>query len=129
MASKQSTPRQREAGKNALEWTVFALSGLLIAAMLVVLAREAAGWKNRPPELSVKLGEPAAGENDIAFSVEVTNHGDVAATDVRVELASGGHRGHVTFDFISRHETRRGQVSFPPGGGPPQVVGIGFAEP
>jgi uncharacterized protein (TIGR02588 family) len=127
MASGKSSAR--EAGKNALEWTVFALSALLIAAMLMVLIREAAGWKHRPPELSVKLGEPAIHEGGIALAVEVTNKGDVAATDVRIEVESGAHRGQVTFDFISRHETRRGQVTMPTDDGLPRVVGIGFAEP
>jgi uncharacterized protein (TIGR02588 family) len=132
MATRR-TSAAAQAGKNALEWTVFAASVLLVLAMLVLLAREAAGWKHRPPELTLRLGGPEQRGNEMTLVVEVTNHGDVAAADVRVEIVSGTadslHRAHLMFDFISRHETRRGHVALPAGGGPPRVAGVGFAEP
>ena len=131
MPAKPKSP-DRHPGKNALEWTVFAASALLILAMFAVLALEAMQWEERPPSLAVTLGTPETKEGRRIIPVEVANHGDVAATDIRIELAGDdGQRAQVLMDFIARHGTRRGRVSFPAGGGSGQVrvVGIGFAEP
>ena len=122
-------------GKNALEWSVFAVSFLLVVGLIAVLAFEAAVWTERPPELTTRLATPEIKNGQVTVTVEVTNHGDVAAADVRIELtrttAGIDHHTFVLVDFVPRHGTRRGHASFPLEGeaGSVKVAGIGFAEP
>jgi len=122
-------------GKNALEWAVFGLSSVLVAAMVTVLAIHAADWHERPPDLAASLGERQVKDGLVTFPVEVINRGDVAANQVEVEVArtSGSmeHRARVLLDFVPRHGKRRGQVSFPDAAeaGDPRIVGVGLAEP
>ncbi|MCW1924738.1 hypothetical protein OKA05_19390 [Luteolibacter arcticus] len=133
--SERKTSKIRDQGKNALEWTVFGLSCLLVISMIAVLAVAAAGWQDQPPALSAKLGEPEIKERLVTVVVEVTNHGDIAASEVKVEVtrtAGGiGHQASVMLDFVPRHGTRRGQVSFPDAAetGDIRITGVGFAEP
>ncbi len=132
---ERETSTARKRGKNALEWTVFGLSALLVLTMIVVLAVEAAGWQGRPPALAATLGEPEFKDRIVTVAVEVTNHGDIAASEVEVEIvqSSGGRerRACVLIDFVPRQGKRRGQVSFPDSleSGDIRIVGIGFAEP
>ena len=133
--SKHKTSTARKRGKNALEWVVFGISSALVAATIVVLAMHAASWQERPPELRAKLGEPELKDRMLTVPVEVTNHGDVAASAVAIEVvrtARGAeNRARVLLDFVPRHGTRRGQVSFPDAteAGELRIVGAGFAEP
>jgi uncharacterized protein (TIGR02588 family) len=131
--TKTSTARKR--GKNALEWAVFGISSVLVAATMAVLLMHTVSWQERPPELAAKLGEPGLKDRIVTVTVEVTNHGDVAASEVEVEIArsagSSEQRASVLLDFVPRHGTRRGQVSFPDAteAGELRITGIGFAEP
>ncbi|HEY1119942.1 MAG TPA: hypothetical protein VGE67_00015 [Haloferula sp.] len=130
---KSSTAQGR--GKNALEWVVFGMSSALVVAMIAVLVVTAIRWEGRPPELVAKLGEPELKDHIVTVAVEVTNHGDIAASDVEIEVtrSTGGEEqsASVVLDFVPRHGTRRGQVSFPAPSeaGAFKVAGIGFAEP
>ena len=132
---KHETSTARKRGKNALEWAVFGISFVLVAATIVVLAMHAASWQERPPELSAKLGEPELKDRMVTVPVEVTNHGDVAASAVEIEVVRtvGGteNRARVLLDFVPRHGTRRGRVSFPDAteAGELRIAGTSFAEP
>jgi uncharacterized protein (TIGR02588 family) len=132
---KQETSTARKRGKNALEWVVFGISSALVAATMAVLAMHAASWQERPPELSAKLGEPDLEDRRLTVAVEVTNHGDVAASAVEIEVVrtAGGteNRARVLLDFVPRHGTRRGQVAFPDASetGDLRIAGTSFAEP
>jgi len=131
--SKLSKPQGY--GKNALEWVVFGMSSALVVAMVAVLVITATGWQGRPPELAAKLGDPELKDRVVTVGVEVTNHGDIAASDVEIEVvrSAGGEEksANVVLDFVPRHGTRRGQVSFRDASeaGDFKVIGIGFAEP
>lgn len=122
-------------GKNALEWVVFGMSSALVVAMIAVLVMTAIRWEGHPPRLEAKLGEPELKDRIVTVAVEVTNHGDIAASEVEVQVvraAGGGEQSaNVILDFVPRHGTRRGQVSFPDASdvGDFKVAGIGFAEP
>ena len=119
--------------KNALEWTVFALSAALVVALVGVLAwsaREADG----PPRLVVVVGQaqPHAG-GGVAFPVTVRNDGPETAAEVEIEVAGDGgeaSRARIRFDYVPRHSERRGMAVFaaPPGG---RVSGrvVAFTEP
>ena len=134
MPDRKSSKSQGR-GKNALEWVVFAMSSALVIAMIAVLVMTAIGWEGRPPDLAAKLGEPELKDGVVTVAVEVTNHGDIAASDVEIEVvrSAGGEEqsSNVVLDFVPRHGTRRGQVSFPDATevGSFKVAGIGFAEP
>lgn len=134
MSDRQSSKSQGR-GKNALEWVVFGMSSALVIAMIVVLIMTAIRWEGRPPDLEAKLGEPELKDRVVTVVVEVTNHGDIAASDVEIGVfrSAGGEEqsSNVVLDFVPRHGTRRGQVSFPNAteAGSFKVTGIGFAEP
>ncbi len=103
-------------GKNALEWTVFALSCLLLTGMAVVLVKEVAGWENNPARLEARLGQTTSERGQLYVPVEIINRGDQVAENVALEVhrqsASGEQRAVITFDFVPRDATRRGRVSF-----------------
>ena len=133
--AKRETSTAAKRGKNALEWVVFGISCALVSATITVLAIHAASWQERPPELAAKIGEPQLKDGVVIVPVEVTNHGDIAASEVQIEVAriAGGsdQLASVTLDFVPRHGTRKGQVSFPDATetGVIRIVGTGFAEP
>ncbi len=123
-------------GKNLLEWTVFAVSCLLLLAILIVLTVEAATWRDSPAKLATKLGIPDIKNSILLLPVEVSNDGDRVAAEVQIEIVrrSGGgeQRALFTVDFVPRHGTRRGQVSFPAEDGQPgdlKVGSVGYREP
>ena len=132
---ERETSTARKRGKNALEWAVFGLSAVLVVVMIGVLAVEAASWQEHPPELAAKLGTPEFKDRMVTVAVEVTNHGDLAASEVKIEVAMTAagteRRANVLLDFVPRHGTRRGRVSFPDATEADglRIVGIGFAEP
>ena len=133
--SDRKASKAQGRGKNALEWVVFGMSSGLVFAMIAVLVMTAIRWEGRPPELTAKLGEPVLKDRVVTVVMEVTNQGDIAASDVEIEVvrSAGGEekRSNVVLDFVPRHGTRRGQVSFPEAteAGSFRVAGIGFAEP
>jgi uncharacterized protein (TIGR02588 family) len=133
--SKHQTSTAHKRGKNGLEWVVFGISFALVVATIAVLAMHAANWQERPPDLAAKLGEPQLQDGRVTVPVEVTNHGDIAASEVEIEVArtAGGaeQQASVSFDFVPRQGTRRGQVSFPDAmeTGGLRIVGVGFAQP
>jgi len=132
---EQKTSTARKRGKNVLEWAVFGISCALVVATIIVLVVHAVSWQERPPDLVAKLGEPQLKAGIVTVAVEVTNQGDIAASEVEVEIVwTAGETeqsASVLLDFVPRHGTRRGQVSFPGASeaGDLKIVGIGFAEP
>ena len=101
--------------KNALEWTVFAGSVLLLVALVVALA--SAGGPARPPELRVTLGDPERSIAGFRVPVTVENEGDetAALVDVEVRLEGGGadvERAELTFDFVPMRSRREGWATF-----------------
>lgn len=122
-------------GKNALEWSVFAASLLLILATVTILAIETRIWKERPPVLETQIVSTSLTEDRLTVAFEVTNRGDLAATDVLVEVASTGkspvERARVRIDVIPRRATRKGYVSLPGGTGTTgaEIVTVSYAEP
>jgi uncharacterized protein (TIGR02588 family) len=117
-------------GKNALEWSVFALSLLLVAAMFAVLAVDAATWRGRPAALEASLGPAEKSAGGVRFPVHVINRGDLAAVDVQVEVAADdGSRARLIFDFVPGKGARRGSAVFSAGVTRATVATISAAEP
>jgi uncharacterized protein (TIGR02588 family) len=116
MSKKQDS--SKPAGKNALEWTVFGVSILLVGAIMVILGLDALRWKEGPPRLEIVMGEARAGDGQLVIPVQVTNRGQTVAINVNVEvtdLSSAQRKGAiVAFDFVPRGATREGRAIFPP---------------
>lgn len=103
-------------GKNALEWTVFTCSFLLLAGVVAVLAREALARDDTPARIEAILGPPEPRRGWIHVPVELSNRGDQVAENVQLEVLrqspAGDQRAVLSFDFVPRDATRRGRVIF-----------------
>lgn len=102
-------------GKNALEWTVFGLSVLLVLAVIGLLAREALRWKESPARLRAELGTPVMQDGSWWVPVKVRNEGESLAADVTIEVRAGGETSGFTLDFVPRGTDRQGRANFPGG--------------
>jgi uncharacterized protein (TIGR02588 family) len=103
--------------KNWLEWSVFAFSFTLVGGLLVYLTYDALRRDNRPPNLIVQFGEISPQEDHFLVPVLVTNHGDLTAKDIRIEVTlskDGAISERATFeiDFLPRRATHEGWVTF-----------------
>lgn len=103
-------------GKNALEWTVFGLSCLLVAATLAVLIHGVAVWEDSPARLTVQTGTAYRESGLTWVPVRVTNEGDHAAKNVEIEVvspsATGEEKASFTVDEVPHGAWREGLVSF-----------------
>jgi uncharacterized protein (TIGR02588 family) len=103
--------------KNWVEWAVFALSLMLVAGTLTYLAYDAATIGSEPPAIEVRTGAPVERLGNFIVPVSVTNHGDVTAEGVHIEvtLENGGEeveRSEFDIAFLPRRATREGWVAF-----------------
>lgn len=122
--SKKSESEQA-AGKNALEWAVFALSMLLVLGVIAALAVDAVRWKPGPARLEIATDAPALEDGQLRVPLSVTNRGDSVAINVNIEVVGHGPKGdrtaNLTIDFIPRGATREGFAVFPPDQDPNQL--------
>ncbi len=108
--------------KNALEWSVFAVSLALVLAIAGFLLYDAFGGAPAgPPLLLVQTGEPRPEGDLLTVPVTVENTGEQAAEQVLVVIAvrqAGGveETAELTFDLIPRRSSEQGQVAVPLGG-------------
>ena len=100
--------------KNWLEWTVFAASAVVIAAVGSYLAYQAVARERRDPQLEVALGRAARIPSGYAVPVTVTNAGDITAEEVVIEVRLEGsdERGELTIAFVPGGSRRSGWVGF-----------------
>ena len=102
--------------KNWLEWSVFALSALLIAAVISFLVYETATIGNAPPDIHVQIGEPQPRTGYFAVPIQVLNKGDHTAEGVHVQvvLKAGGNEetGDFEIAFLPRRGSREAWVTF-----------------
>jgi uncharacterized protein (TIGR02588 family) len=102
--------------KNWIEWSVFALSALLISFVIGFLVYESATIGNAPPDIRVQLGPPEARAGYFAVPVEATNSGDQTAEGVQIEvtLQTGGKEETGSFEiaFLPRRGSREAWVTF-----------------
>lgn len=103
--------------KNVLEWSIFGLSLVLLAAVLAALAHQALTIGEEPARLSITLGTPVVGHGQVRIPLKVSNDGDSPAVAVAIEvtgmLDGAREASPLTFDYIPRHAHRAGWVSFP----------------
>lgn len=107
---------QKKLRKNALEWTVFAVSLALVVGVVGLLVALAFEDADVPPTLVVTLGAPGPGISGVRVPVTVRNEGAQTVASVVVAVTDGRETAEVTFGYVPRHSTRTGGALFP---GPP----------
>lgn len=133
MSKKQDS--DQPAGKNLLEWTVFALSIVLVGAIMVVLGLDVLRWKEGPARLEIVKGEAKVEDGQLRVPIHVANRGETVAINVNLEVADTssdqGETATVSFDFVPRGATRGGMVIFPPDQDPAKLEAriSGYEEP
>lgn len=103
--------------KNWLEWTVFAISLVLVLGTLGYLVYDGATLGQAPPKIEFQLGQPQPQLDHFVIAVSAINHGDETAQAVHIEVtleSSGQEQESAEFDlaFLPRHSTRQGWVTF-----------------
>ena len=95
-----------------LEWTMGALGGLLVLAVLAVLASEAFGARE-PARLEARIGEVRPAGAVWLAEVEVRNLGGETAAAVEVEGRLGEDTAGATIDYVPAHGSERVTLVFP----------------
>jgi uncharacterized protein (TIGR02588 family) len=103
--------------KNAVEWSVFVASVVVVAAAVGYLGYTAVREKKTPPDLHITAFDPQATHSGHRVEVEVRNTGDQTAEQVRVEVALHRdekeiERAELDIVFVPRKSSRRGWVTF-----------------
>ena len=106
--------KNSKVGKNALEWTVFSLSLLLVTATFGWLVSQALRQNATPPRLEISLGAPLRAGKRVLVPVKVENRGDATAAGVEVEVERKGSEETAGFSFshLPRGGSREGWVAF-----------------
>jgi uncharacterized protein (TIGR02588 family) len=121
--------------KNWLEWTVFALSALLITAVIGFLLYETATIGDAPPDIHLQIGTPEQRSGYFAVPIEVMNKGDHTAEGVHIEvvLEGGGEAetGDFEIQFLPRRGSREAWVTFTrdPRSGKLEARVLGYEKP
>jgi uncharacterized protein (TIGR02588 family) len=122
--------------KNALEWSVFALSALIVAATLGYLVWTALTQHRSDPELRVVTGSPSARGGVHRVPVLVQNAGNETAKNVKVEvvLLRGGREvegAELNLLFVPRRSRHEGWVAFSedPRGGTIRARAVSYERP
>lgn len=121
--------------KNALEWSVFALSAVLIAALFGFLIYESATIGDAPPDIHVQIGTPEQRSGYFAVPIEATNKGDHTAEGVHIEVvlraAGEEETGDFEIQFLPRRGSREGWVTFKsdPRNGTLEARVLGYEKP
>ncbi len=111
MPTETSNPQPHNA-KNALEWTVFALSIVLISTLLVYMGIQASGHKNSPPQLKVTIGTPTKSGKMQTVPITIENSGQVTAQNVEIEISSPDEKAGFTLDYVPREGHAEGFATF-----------------
>jgi len=104
-----------------LEWTVFAVSLVLVASTLAYLTFDAVTAPPTPPRLEIRLGKAqpitVGGIKQFAVPVTVVNHGMMTAESVEISVTlqrkgEEPEEAGFTIPFLPRQSTRHGTVTF-----------------
>jgi uncharacterized protein (TIGR02588 family) len=122
--------------KNLLEWSVFAVSSLILLALVGYLGCEVIAGASTPPSISVRIGESIPVEHGYRVRVDLHNRGKETASGVQVVLAlrtNGTTEESATAEvpFLPRGARRSVAVLFrrDPSQGHLSVASIAFEHP
>ncbi|MBP7339305.1 hypothetical protein [Niveispirillum sp.] len=102
--------------QRAVEWTVGALSGVLVLCLILFLGHEAVFGEVQPARLVVSIAEIEPMDGGTMVTVTVMNQGDKAAAAVTVNASlkeATAPDKQIEFDYIAAHAVRRGAFLFP----------------
>lgn len=107
---------QHRKEKNWLEWTVFTLGLLLVAALVLYLAYDIWTVRSGPPRIEVRLGAPSQQGDGYRIPVELRNSGHKVAEQVHVEVVlrkgERTEKANLVIQYLPRNSTRHGAATF-----------------
>lgn len=119
--------------KNALEWSVFAISLCLIAVCIGVLGYEQVTRTGRPPQITATIQRIDQQPAGFALEILVRNSGDRTAENVQVEVSVGGttERAEAVIAYVPYRSERRAWLVLPSDPRDRRLVVrvLGFEEP
>ena len=103
--------------KNPVEWSVFIVSALLVAACVAMLIAGSMRTGEGPPEIVVTTGVPVKVADGFGMPVLIRNLGEETAGELQVEIAleSAGKElesASLSVPFVPRDSQREGWVVF-----------------
>lgn len=103
--------------KNAVEWSVFAISAVIVALAVGYLAVAAIREKKAPPDLQITTGSAAGTRAGHRIEVKVRNAGDTSAEQVQIEVTlrrgeEEVERAELDIVYVPRKSERTGWVTF-----------------
>lgn len=107
----------RKHEKNAVEWSVFAISAVIVALSVGYLAVAAIREKKVAPDLRITTGSASATSGGHRVEVKVRNAGDTSAEQVRIEVTlrrgeEDVERAELDIIYVPRKSERTGWVTF-----------------
>lgn len=127
--TERKRPAKGDGDTPLLEWISGGIGALLFLAAILLLAGE--GMKPpAPPEISGRVLRVEQRESRWFVTIELNNAGD-AATDVNIEVTSGGETRDLTVDFLPTQAIATGGVYFDqrPVSGSIRVAVTGYLAP
>ncbi len=114
---KNRKQEKDEGEKNALEWTTFAASLLLILCTVGYLGYEAWWYQPSPPEIIVSFSPSPGRQAPYRHKLVVENVGGETAEDVIIEMAlkkgdSTMEKSELQLAFVPQSSKREGWVNF-----------------
>ncbi len=98
--------------KNRLEWAVFAVSLLMVTALLGFLSYRAVTVNGRPPEISITLGPAEQRGGQYYVPVTLENRSDRTVEAVHVEVRMADETAELDVPFLPHRSKRHGEVTF-----------------
>jgi len=103
--------------KNKLEWTVFAISSLLLLFILVYLCYQTFAHKPSPPDLEVSYSKESSARNPFGYKIILENHGEETAEDVIIQASllknnTAIEQSELQIVFSPKRSKREGWINF-----------------
>lgn len=113
----QENQDKEEGGKNALEWTTFAASLLLILFTIAYLGYKTYTHNPSPPDIIVTYSFDPSRQSPYRYKLIVENVGGETAEDVIIEMGlqigdSTVEKSELQLAFVPQSSTREGWVNF-----------------
>jgi uncharacterized protein (TIGR02588 family) len=119
--------------KNVLEWSIFAISLVLIAVCVGVLGYEQLTRTDSPPNVLATIGQVMERPDGFAVEIIIENTGDRTASAIHLQLSDEANNEQATavIEYLPYRSTRRAWLILPtdPRGDGIRVRVLGYEEP